>query len=70
MASVYRAPERPLKAVSIADFEREFAVALHRLTGANYMVELETLEFEGGFTAALFDHAEMALKVRRTADPV
>lgn len=67
-ASAYRLPGRPLKAASVADIEREFGLALERLTGARYTVELAKLNFGEGFAAALFDNAEIALKVARQAD--
>lgn len=60
-------PVRPLKTASLADIEQAFAEALHRLTGAEYQVELEKLDFGEGFTMALFDTSHLTLKVSRQA---
>lgn len=66
--SAFREPGRPLKAVSAGEIEREFAAALRRLTGADYLIELDRVTFGQGFTAALFDRAEITLRVARAPD--
>ena len=63
--SAFGLPARPLKSISVVEIEREFAAALKRLTGASYSVELGRLDYGEGFTAAIFDTAQLALKVSR-----
>jgi hypothetical protein len=64
----YQPPLRPLKMVSVADIEREFASALERLTGARYSVELSRVDYEEGFAGALFDRARGAIRFERLPD--